>query len=201
MDINAPVLLEPLEHTLAHAVAASRPPRSQTPDQGSSRPGAVRIGLVCMMRDPPALRTWLRHYADTLRVERFYILADDSPGPLWLLHVSAAVPLQIGSPPIRCCRPRRRTAEIAARLAHRGERVERREAALPPPQGPAGASPPPAALLTSHRHTPLSHLRSRPHSALAHTLQYTLPRMAQPSHRLRRRRTSPRRYRAPARPA
>lgn len=80
MDINAPVLLEPIEHTLAHAVAASRPPRSQTPDQGSSRPGAVRIGLVCMMRDPPALRTWLRHYVDTLRVERFYILADDSPG-------------------------------------------------------------------------------------------------------------------------
>ena len=80
MDIDAPVLLEPIEHTLAHAVAASRPPRSQTPDQGSSRPGAVRIGLVCMMRDPPALRTWLRHYADTLCVERFYILADDTPG-------------------------------------------------------------------------------------------------------------------------
>ena len=195
MDINAPVLLEPIEHTLAHAVAASRPPRSQTPDQGSSRPG-VRIGLVCMMRDPPALRTWLRHYADTLCVERFYILADDSPGTA----VAASRERSRASPnwltSIRCCRPRRRAAEIAARLAHRGERVERREAALPPPQGPAGASPPPAALLTSHRHTPPTH------SALAHTLQYTLPRsMAQPPHRLRRRRTSPRRYRAPARPA
>jgi hypothetical protein len=74
------VLLEPIEGTIAHAISQEkhwRMPLLGAVHDVKSR--NVRIGLVCMMRQPIQVTTWLQYYVDVLQVQRFFVLVDDSP--------------------------------------------------------------------------------------------------------------------------
>lgn len=95
-DADGEVLLEPVEGSIAHAISLAQPLVAPSAD---TRVGCahVRIGLVCMMRRPRHLTTWLRHYFDTLWIARLFVLVDDTPqlaevfsAPPWSTLVDAS---------------------------------------------------------------------------------------------------------------
>ena len=59
----------------------------------------VRLGVVFMTRHPIGLESWLNHHKDTIRVEHFFVRAEDSPDAVSLLRThpwSGCVTLDIG---------------------------------------------------------------------------------------------------------
>lgn len=87
LAVSLAVLLVVVATAAVRAVHPRPPPRLSDiqllPPQGyeappAAAPGAVRLGVVCMTKDPLAFQTWLRHHQD-VGVCHYFLCIEDTP--------------------------------------------------------------------------------------------------------------------------